>query len=1337
MSKTAHSNEGDTTNENCKTDGQTAGMVTPEVVFTLNGAPENTHQPPVKMDPFDRSKCEGDIYQDTVQRCHKILEKLGCPFTLTGATDFDESDDLTEGEDHDDVDITDDDGIPKNERIVETRKMNCTTGQLDAPRVAERPRATTPSRNNSDHSEEPSESFRVLEYSIRTCHTIWKKRQKNSEIALKGLMMVLELCLSQPSTSDEIFSCLLETLGYNTVTFWKSVVPQIYNSDLTYATQYREALLFSLVLYDVNYSKNRLRELYAAVPGVRQSMLGIRAKQFGERFRHLQMKIARSRASSRMSSKIGSEENLESIASLVNDTVFDEEPIHIGGQMPLVDMSHDKQRVINVSNAPPVSISRKSSGSWEIKQGSGGLVACVDPVMSADKKNIWLSNLGVNMQEELTEHSTSTNSIGLPLIKQACAGEVFCVLERTDKKKELTPKEQAVESDMSLLSVLNTYNKHSYQLNPVVVNQDDYNTYYGGISNGLLWPALHNLPQYISPCYDDPALLREQWCSYVRVNYLFAINAARNSRAQDFIWIHDYHLMLCGQIMRSLESSLDIGFFLHIPFQPPANFMTKYKTVADPIIRALLRFTKVGFQTSRDRETFVKLVADNIRKTKIEYDSRLDRFTIEHDGFTCSLGVFPVSIKIADFTNIATNPQTIIEADEIKKNIMSKSAPGGQLFFSVERFDYTKGIMEKLRAWKRYFEKYPDRIGKDVLFQVAVTNRRSVDSYRQYQDDVLALTDLINLTFKSEQYPEWKPIKFETDGLTRTRLIGHYLAMDIGVVTPSKDGMNLVAKEMLVCNPTASLVLSTGAGTEVQLSNADFYSDNTGKCYHRVEDIADTEAFAETFFAAATETKDVRNEHGSKINQFLCVHDIDEWSDQFLDPKWTHEVISKTEIKQLGQFYRLMGRTAQVRRQIVECVLKGLPIRPHFMYSLENALDSLKTSCREGDKLTLRADDDSGEETGFEITYDIRDEIEELDKDLAFLTFIQSDEYENAEEFINKLGSFYSGGPSSFKTEVKQAADMLQQGIHYNTFFTDRDGTLKSYSCSYPTSVQPAYSAVIQAQFARRCATFCAIVTTAPLFRIGILDVATIPEGYYAYGASAGREWYLNPAQQFKDRSYSVNDLNLMNKIFEMIEETLEKPAFRIFKWIGSGIQKHCGHITIAKQNIHGSISERKIGELHEQLVKIVNDFDPTGVKLTMRESDLDFKIYVKAKLKGRIFNKGHGMRLVIERLKPNMSNGNCLVCGDNESDIPMLEECLKRVGSKVYTIWVTSDKFLQETVTKLCESYSCFNIHFVSCPQVLLGAMAYATAHTLTDEKNRSFYYDSDTPMDEDELEH
>uniref|UniRef100_A0A1I7WNV9 Glyco_transf_20 domain-containing protein n=1 Tax=Heterorhabditis bacteriophora TaxID=37862 RepID=A0A1I7WNV9_HETBA len=293
------------------------------------------------------------------------------------------------------------------------------------------------------------------------------------------------------------------------------------------------------------------------------------------------------------------------------------------------------------------------------------------------------------------------------------------------------------------------------------------------------------------------------------------------------------------------------------------------------------------------------------------------------------------------------------------------------------------------------------------------------------KDDCIAIAAEINNSVKSEEYPDWLPVRFETDGLPRTRLVAYYLAMDVGVVTPSKDGMNLVAKEMMVCNPGASLVLSTGAGTEasslyanfkVQLVNAGFYSDDK-KCYHRVDDISDIESFAEVFYRAAIEGCEVRKEHGGHLNQFLKSHDIDEWSSAFLDPSWTHEVIRPSEV-----------------------VLKGMPIRPHFALSLENAK-------------------------------------------VCFLTI----------SFV--LTPYYT------TSYIIMFASLFQSSISFTVFYFEatandsRDGTLKSYSCSYPTSVQPAYSAVIQAQFARRCAQFCAIVTTAPLVHIGILNMSTMPEG--------------------------------------------------------------------------------------------------------------------------------------------------------------------------------------------------------------------------------------------------
>lgn len=121
-----------------------------------------------------------------------------------------------------------------------------------------------------------------------------------------------------------------------------------------------------------------------------------------------------------------------------------------------------------------------------------------------------------------------------------------------------------------------------------------------------------------------------------------------------------------------------------------------------------------------------------------------------------------------------------------------------------------------MQAYLNFFHQHPDRIGKDVFLQVAVTNRRTVDTYRQYQDDCIALAEKLNSEIRCEYDPEWRPLIFQMEGLNRPALIAHYLAMDVGVVTPRRDGMNLVAKEMLICNPKASLVLSVGAGTEQQ-----------------------------------------------------------------------------------------------------------------------------------------------------------------------------------------------------------------------------------------------------------------------------------------------------------------------------------------------------------------------------------------------------------------------------------------------------------------------------------------------------------------------------------------
>ncbi|KAK0393542.1 hypothetical protein QR680_000265 [Steinernema hermaphroditum] len=1174
----------------------------------------------------------------------------------------------------------------------------------------------------------------------------WRRRDGKSELAFKGLLSTLEYCLQHPFDSNEIFEKFIDTLGYNTFQFWKAAVPHIFDSDLAFGTKYRDALLFSITLYDVNNGKTRLRELYAAVPGIRKSLLGVNAKQFGERFHHLQRRLSRQ---SSQASLGGSNQSLSSHSDS-GDSIHDAKDSPRSrlcrsqsreSNMEATDdttasfasgglaSNHFQQRVINVSNAPPVSLKKEKSGEWEIKQGSGGLVSCVDPVMSKDHENMWLANLGMNMhrKRQRSEHSDlgnapTTNTLGLPLIKQALADVLFHVIADDDEVQEAgTDKEKKIREEMSLLGVLHNYNRGNYKLNPVIVQEDDYNVYYGGISNGLLWPALHNLPEYIVNDYDDPKTLRDHWCSYVRVNYQFAIDAVRNSRPQDFIWIHDYHLMLTGMIMQSLDHNLEVGFFLHIPFQPPDNFFDKYAICGFPMLRGLLRFTKVGFQTHRDREKFVELIDIHLNGANVAYDAKVDIYTVTYQGWTCSLGVFPVSIKNEDFLKFVRMPDTVKKANDIREKILGNAHPqGSRMFFSVERFDYTKGIKEKLLAYMRYFEKYPERIGKDVLFQVAVTNRRSVDTYRVYQDECILLAEKINESFHSKEFPDWKPLVFQTDGLTRPELVASYLAMDVGVVTPKKDGMNLVAKEMMVCNPDAGLVLSSGAGSEIQFTTSGIYDFEGDHSYKRIENVYDVEAYADAFYTAAIESPEVRRKHGKRLHEFIMANDIERWSTAFLDPSWTHQVIRPVEVKTLDDFYGLMMRTRDVRRQIVERVLKGIPIQSHFAVSLTNARDSLALSCSHKSKqLVLRT---SAEENSAEVArFDIKNELDEFEKDLSFIKFIQSDDVYNVEQFVDTLQIYHPVSVDQFREEVINVVDLLYDADHFQYFFTDRDGTLKSYSCSYPASIQPAYSGVIQAQFARRCAQTCAIVTTAPLMNVGVLDVCTIPEGYYYYGASVGREWFIDPSNKFKDTSIPEQDLQLLDQVLQEINHLLEDPEYKHFAWIGSGLQKHYGHLTIAHQDVYKSVSPESANQLLKRIHTIVEGVDPTGNVLVIRSSETDIKVLLKAKLSGEVFNKGHGLKLLAQNMHCDLSKGNILLSGDSETDLPMLEYCLKENSQSVYTVWVTANEALQKKVSDLCHRYNNHKFAFVSCPEVLLGAMAQATIREIKISRPRN----------------
>ncbi|VDM65477.1 unnamed protein product, partial [Strongylus vulgaris] len=224
-----------------------------------------------------------------------------------------------------------------------------------------------------------------------------------------------------------------------------------------------------------------------------------------------------------------------------------------------------------------------------------------------------------------------------------------------------------------------------------------------------------------------------------------------------------------------------------------------------------------------------------------------------------------------------------------------------------------------------------------------------------------------------------------------------------------------------------------------------------------------------------------------------------------------------------------------------------------------------------------------------------------------------------------------------------------------------------------------------------------------------------IPPGYYYYGASAGREWFIDPTNKFKDTSIPEKHLAMLDDVFEQVSHLLERQEYRVFTWVGSGLQKHYGHLTIAHQDIYNSVSQTLSDQIFEEINRIVILVDPEGSVLDVIRSNLDIKVMLKDKGAGQYFNKGHGIKMLCEKMKCDLKEGNILVCGDSATDLPMLEECLRQNPSGVYTIWVTSNPNLQKQVRDLCGSHNNKNIAFVSCPEVLLGAMAEATIREIS----------------------
>jgi trehalose 6-phosphate synthase len=335
---------------------------------------------------------------------------------------------------------------------------------------------------------------------------------------------------------------------------------------------------------------------------------------------------------------------------------------------------------------------------------------------------------------------------------------------------------------------------------PVTMSAQEHEEFYEGFSNATLWPLYHDLVA-------KPSFHREWWESYVTVNQRFADAAAKFAAEGAIVWVQDYQLQLVPAMLRELRPDLRIGFYLHIPF-PPAELFSQLPWRRQ-ILEGLLGADLVGFQLSGAAQNFVRLV-----RQRVGHKTHRDSVYLP-DGRVVQAQAFPISIDTAGFEELARSEGVAARAEEIRRDLGNPT----KLFLGIDRLDYTKGIYARLRAFSELIADGEFSVEDAMFVQVATPSRERVDQYRILRDDIDRLVGRINGDLGRIGRPA---ISYLHSSFPREEMAALYRAADIMVVTPYRDGMNLVAKEYVACryDDDGALVLSEFAGASDELRQA-------------------------------------------------------------------------------------------------------------------------------------------------------------------------------------------------------------------------------------------------------------------------------------------------------------------------------------------------------------------------------------------------------------------------------------------------------------------------------------------------------------------------------------
>jgi trehalose 6-phosphate synthase len=384
----------------------------------------------------------------------------------------------------------------------------------------------------------------------------------------------------------------------------------------------------------------------------------------------------------------------------------------------------------------------------------------------------------------------------------------------------------------------------------VHLSPDDYRQYYVGYANSVLWPLFHLRSGNMD-------LKPGQFAAYARVNRLFAAAIAQLVRPDDVIWVHDYHLMLLPGELRRLGIRNRLGFFLHIPFPPPEVFTALPEH--GEIVRSLLACDLIGLQTERDVSAFCRYVVQQAGGTA---DTR---GAVRACGFRSRVGAFPIGSETGYFAKRAPSAAITPTALAFRSSLGANA-----LMLGVDRLDYTKGIPQRIEAYRKLLERRPELRGELTYLQIAPGSREDVPRYQALQKEVKLAAGCINAEFGDI---DWVPMRLVTKSYRRDALAGLYRLARVGLVTPLCDGMNLVAKEYVASQDPADpgvLVLSSFAGAAVELDAAVLTNPY------------DTDQMAECISQALSMGLEERKQRWHRMMQRLRINTTGQWRGRFL-----------------------------------------------------------------------------------------------------------------------------------------------------------------------------------------------------------------------------------------------------------------------------------------------------------------------------------------------------------------------------------------------------------------------------------------------------------------------